>query len=155
MLESLEVWADIVAGFVVPIGAALALLTYWRDAKLRRAEWLYRLYQQFYENDRFNPIRALVDYTPDAKITQLKADIDGEVGSSLHEAFVDYLNFFEFIAIQLKNKTLRRAEVLDMFEYYIKRLGDLEFVVKYIEDYGYENLDALLKSFPRNENDKN
>ncbi|WP_417250370.1 hypothetical protein [Celeribacter sp.] len=139
------------ANFGMALGAAagsvtalLALQTYHRDAKLRRAEWLYRLYQQFYENDRFDPIRRLLDYKPEDEIKQLARDIEAEDGTVVHEAFVDYLNFFEFIAVQLKYGNLKRDEVFDMFEYYINGLNEHEFVLKYLTDYGYENLTDLV-----------
>lgn len=149
MTEALKEWSGVIEMLVVGIGVVVALLTYRRDAKLRRSEWLYRLYQQFYENDRFNPIRALVDYEPEQEIKQLTADISNNEGTDLHEAFVDYLNFFEFIAIQLKNRNLRQDEVLDMFDYYIRRLGDHDFILAYIKKFGYENLDALLSTMTK------
>lgn len=143
MLDQFREWAQT---SVIVIGAVMALMTYRRDAKLRRSEWLYRLYQQFYENDRFDPVRRILDYEPEEEIRQLSTDIDNMDGTDSHEAFVDYLNFFEFIAVQLKNKNIRRDEVLDMFDYYIRRLGDHAFVVSYMRTYGYENLDHLVTS---------
>lgn len=149
MADQLREWLQLgvysLGAVVGLVTAAVALQTYRRDAKLRRAEWLYRLYQQFYENDRFDPIRRLLDYEPEGEIDQLARDIEAEEGTVVHEAFVDYLNFFEFIAVQLKYGNLKRDEVFDMFEYYICRLNKHDFVLKYLRDYGYENLDNLVQ----------
>lgn len=149
MFEFLKEWASVAELLLITVGASVALMTYRRDAKLRRLDWLYRLYQQFYENDRFNPIRALIDYEPEAELAQLNIDITNNIGTDLHEAFVDYLNFFEFIAIQLKNKNLKRDEILDMFEYYIRRLGGHDFIVAYLKAFGFENLEALVLSLEK------
>ena len=146
MLDALKEFAGVIELGVVAIGATIALLTYRKDSRLRRSEWLYRLYKQFYENNGFDPVRRLLDYAPPMDIAQLKADLANNDGTDLHEAFVDYLNFFEFIAIQMKYKNIRRDEVLDMFDYYIRRLGDHTFIVDYIKTYGFENLEDLLVS---------
>lgn len=148
MAAELREWVELVfitiGGLVGLVTAIVALLTYRRDAKLRRAEWLYRLYQQFYENDRFDPIRRILDYRPEDEIQALAQDIEAEDGTTVHEAFVDYLNFFEFIAVQIKYGNLRDDEVFDMFEYYINGLNEHAFVLKYLSDYGYENLTTLV-----------
>lgn len=140
----MEDWLGGAQFLVIAVGAIVGLATYNRDTKLRRAEWVYRLYQQFYESDRFKPIRRLIDYEPENEIKALREDIGRDAGTDLHEALVDYLNFFEFIAIQIKNKNLNRNEVLDMFDYYVRRLRDHDFLVSYIRSNGFENLDALL-----------
>lgn len=130
-------------------GGVFALMTYSRDARLRRSEWLYRLYQQFYENDRFKRIRRLIDFAPDEEIEKLAYQALNEIESDEHEALVDYLNFFEFIAVQVKNRNIRRDEVFDMFDYYIRLLGRHEFVMTYLDAYGYENLHALVLDLSR------
>lgn len=68
------------------------------------------------------------------------------VETDLTEALVDYLNFFEFVASLWKLKQLSRREILMLFEYYLKRINDHQFVVGYIEKEGFESLAELLKS---------
>ena len=135
---------DILQACVVTIGVFVTVATYRRNSKLQRAEWIYRLYAQFYENDRFKPIRRLLDYESKNNIERLKADIEAERDSDLHESLVDYLNFFEFICIQLNDGNLHRREVYGMFEYYIRRINDYPFLTAYVANYGYENLTAEL-----------
>lgn len=135
---------DLVQAIVVCVGVVVTVATYRRNSKLQRAEWIYRLYTQFYEGDRFKPIRRVIDYEKKEELAQLEADLATDVDSDLHESFVDYLNFFEFICIQIKDGTVRRREVYDMFEYYLGRMNDYPFVVGYAEEFGYENLAAEL-----------
>ncbi len=130
----------------ITFGAFMALLTYGRDLRQKRTEWIYRLYLQFYENERYKPIRHLIDYEQAAEIKSLKSDIESGTGSDLHEAFVDYLNFFEYIAVQIHRGNLNRSEVFDIFDYYIRRLKDHEFVPRYLGHNGFENLMRLLNS---------
>ncbi|WP_417242270.1 hypothetical protein [Celeribacter sp.] len=68
----------------------MALMTYRRDAKLYRSEWLYRLYQQFYENDRFDPVRRILDYEPEDEIRQLSTDIDNMDGTDMARQLCDH-----------------------------------------------------------------
>jgi hypothetical protein len=136
-LEFLEV-------VILGVGGWIALRTFERDSKLRRTEWIYRLYEQFYESDRFKPMRRLIDYAPAAEIAELEEDLKKGTFSVAHEALIDYLNFFEFIAVQIRRNNLSRSEVMDMFDYYIRRLKDHDFVVRYLKPRGFENLDALL-----------
>jgi hypothetical protein len=126
---------------IVLIGTWIALGTYLRDSKLRRMEWIHRLYERFYENDRFKPIRRLLDHGPQDEIeselvTELKADED--IGR--HEALVDYLNFFEFIAAQVMRKRLDESDVLDVFEYYLRGLRKHDFLAGYLRPNGFDHL---------------
>src|SRR5947209_6475965 len=53
------------------IGAAFAIHTYWRNAKTRRAEWLYSLYAKFYEDSFYKEIRSILDYKPEKELQLL------------------------------------------------------------------------------------
>lgn len=130
-------------------GGGWALLTYRREARLRRAEWIYRLFEKFYESEKFKPIRRILDYEPKDEIDQLRIDAQENIGSDAHEALVDYLNFFEFIAIQIRKGQLGYDEVRDMFDYYIRRLGDHDFIVAYLDKNGFEDLSALVRRMRR------
>ena len=130
---------------ILAVGGWIALRTFERDSKLRRTEWMYRLYEQFYESDRLKPMRRLIDYAPAEEIAALKADLEKGNFSEAHEALVDYLNFFEFIAVQVRRNNLSRSEVMDMFDYYIRRLKDHAFIADYLRTNGFENLDGLLR----------
>ena len=66
----------------------------------------------------------------------------------LCELFVDYLNFFEYIANLWELKQLSREEILKLFEYYLRLLQQHDFIVSFIRDNGFESLEKLLKSLP-------
>lgn len=129
----------------ITLGGLFALWTYWGESKRRRSEWMYRLYSQFYESDRFKYMRRIIDYRPEEEIAKLKSDIETDEGSADHEALADYLNFFEFIAIQRSYGNIKTHEIMDMFEYYLRRMKEQAYLMTYIQDYGYEHLEALLK----------
>lgn len=57
----------------------------------------------------------------------------------------DYLNFFEFVAGLKAMKQLSLHEIKMLFEYYIRLLKRHDFVVKFIENQSFENLNKTLK----------
>lgn len=34
-------------------GGIFTIYTYWKNSKLKRSEWLYKLYEKFYEKDTY------------------------------------------------------------------------------------------------------
>ncbi|MEE2692691.1 MAG: hypothetical protein VX640_14240 [Pseudomonadota bacterium] len=135
------------AGLVA--AALVAAFTYRANLRQRRAEWLYKLFEKFYENRDYKPMRRLLDYQPEDEIAALRRDIDANVGSENVEALVDYLNFFELIAIQVKDGQISEREVVDIFDYYIRRLFMHDFIMKYIDEQGFENLARLVRSLQK------
>ncbi len=129
----------------ITVGGLYAVFTYRGEAKRRRSEWIYRLYTQFYETDRFKRMRRLVDYAPEEEIKRLTRHIEVNADSDLHEDFADYLNFFEFLAIQHSYGNVKRQEIMDMFEYYLRRLKEQDYIVAYLDTYGFEHLSAFLR----------
>ena len=69
---------DVIQAVVVSVGVIFAAATYRQNSKLQRAEWLYRLYQQFFESAQLKPVRRLLDYPNEDDIAQLQSDIDAE-----------------------------------------------------------------------------
>lgn len=121
--------------------AILAALGSWwqfrRNSSRERTRWLFELYQRFYESREFKELRMRLDagdiqFVPhgDAK---LLADFD------------DFLNFFEFTAFLQRRKELEASEVRAMFDYILRILGGAPNLLGYIRQYGYEELDRLLK----------
>ncbi|MDW3098241.1 MAG: hypothetical protein R8J41_09105 [Alphaproteobacteria bacterium] len=125
--------------------AAIGLSTYVRDLKLKRADWLYQLFEKFYEADTYKTMRRIIDFPVTPEHAALKRDIADNAASDLHESFSDYLNFFEFILAMEKTGRLHRDEVHMLFEYYLKRLCDYEFILTYAAREGYENLHAYME----------
>jgi hypothetical protein len=128
----------------------LALRTFRTNLKVKRAEWLMKLYDKFYEDEERTRIRRLLD--PSEKREQLldslgskrnNKDIEKDV-----ESFSDYLNFFEFVGILMKLKQVEEDEVEMMFDYYVRQLQD-DRIKKFCEKYSYERTLELLKVFPK------
>ncbi|CUI58024.1 DUF4760 domain-containing protein [Cognatishimia activa] len=144
-MDTLATLLPFIQPVAITLGGLFALWTYWGESKRRRSEWMYRLYSQFYESDRFKYMRRIIDYRPADEIAKLKADVETDEGSDDHEALADYLNFFEFIAIQRSYGNIKTHEILDMFEYYLRRMKEQNYLMAYIQNYGYEHLESLLK----------
>lgn len=130
-----------ISGLVGGIGA---LVTFWRNAKLKRAEWLYQLHAKFYESPAYKRIRHMLDYQPDPEFANLRAAVTQGGNDELAEAFVDYLNFFEFVASLWKMGQLNQSEIAMIFEYYLLNLKNHEFVMEFISGNGFENLETLI-----------
>jgi hypothetical protein len=54
-------WFDLVLKISALIGGILAIVTYRRTAKVRRAEWLSNLHAKFFEADGYKEIRRILD----------------------------------------------------------------------------------------------
>jgi hypothetical protein len=115
---------------VSALGIFIGVITYCRNLKLKRAEWLKSLFEKFYEN-------------PQYKIVRHKIDAGNELIKE--KDLVDYLNFFEFVASLWKLNQIKKKEVLMLFEYYLNLLNHHPEIYQYIEKYGFENLISLLK----------
>jgi hypothetical protein len=97
-----------------------------------------------YETPELDKIRKSIE----------KSKKGGEEESiELREELDDYLNFFEFIASLEKMKQLTLDQVKMVFEYYISRITKHEFLLDYISDQGFENLNTLL-SHPQFKSEK-
>jgi hypothetical protein len=137
-------WLKLILDVSALVGGGLALWTFWRNARLRRAEWLYNLHAKFYESSNYKRMRYTLDYEPQPEFDKLRNAVNTGGNDELAEALVDYLNFFEFIATLWKLKQLTIKEIAMIFEYYVLRLRDHDFVMSFIAKNGFENLDRLI-----------
>lgn len=138
-------WFDLVLKVVALVGGALAVGTFWRAAKVRRAEWLSNLHTKFFEGSVYKQIRRVLDSNDtDPEFSQLRSSIAAHESTVLVEAFDDYLNFFEFIATLRRLGQLKPKEVSMMFDYYLGLFCRHDFVRSYIRNYGFEGLEALI-----------
>lgn len=126
------------------IAGTLAVWTFWRTAKVRRAEWLSTLHSKFYESDKYKEIRRILDYDSEPELKKLREAIESGADNDLVEKLVDYLNFFEFVAALCQLGQLRTTEVKMLFQYYLSLLCKHEFVRNFIRQEDFENLDLLL-----------
>lgn len=139
-------WFDLVLKISAMVGGALAILTFWRTVKVRRAEWLSNLHSKFFEAPAYKNIRRVLDSDDaDVDFSRLRDEIAANKSSELVEAFVDYLNFFEFVASLHKLGQLKSKEISMLFDYYLRLLCRHGFVRSYIRAQGFEELEALLK----------
>jgi hypothetical protein len=137
-LELIKVLLAVAAG-------GLALYTFWRNQKVRRAEWLASLYEKFYGNEEFRRIRAALDYSGAEGEKLRRCLVSEPENAAVLEPLVNYLNFFEFVASLWKLGQLRQKEVEMMFEYYVRNLADEPEVMRFVEKEGFENLRALIR----------
>lgn len=143
---------EIITDIVIPgvailgagIGGAITIYIYYRNSQLQRAQWLYSLFEKFFYQSRYAEIRRLLDYDNEQEIKRLRDALTSHADEKLEEELVDYLNFFEFIASLWQLRQLPMGEIRMMFDYYIRRLGDYDFVMQYLQDEGFEGLTALV-----------
>lgn len=133
---------------VAVVAPLIALFTYRKNAKTKRAEWLSTLHAKFFESTNYKRVRGIIDYAPPALATLQECISSGEY-NELAESFVDYLNFFEFIASLWKLGQLDIDEVAMLFEYYLNNLATHKFITDFIAAQGFENLRGLLAALAR------
>lgn len=148
---------EIITDIVIPgaavvgaaIGGAITIYIYYQNSRLQRAQWLYSLFEKFFYELRYTEIRRLLDYNVTSEIERLRSALEAHSDAQLEENLVDYLNFFEFIASLWQIRQLPMKEIRMMFEYYIRRLGDYDFIMKYLEEAGFEGLITLVAEVRR------
>lgn len=134
------------AGFALTlIGGVVAILTYRRDVRHRQTDWLYQLFEKFYEKETYRRIRQAIDYQVEPDYSELQRQIAGQGGRDLEEQFSDYLNFFEFICNLERTGRMARRDLDNMFDYYLSTLAKRDFVVDYAKRNGFEGLYAEFK----------
>jgi hypothetical protein len=144
---------DIVAIIGIFVGIAVAykgVIEYRDSVNLRRAEWLHKLYCEFYVDLQLKGTREKLD--SDEGMKRISAILE-KPDSSLDEEetemcakFNDYLNFFEFMMHLRKTKALRDDDIIDMFEYYLSLLSKSKSIMNYLKREGYELLHQYLSS---------
>ena len=146
---SLEVLVKIaqIVGFVLAgVSLVFTAITYFKNNKLKRGEWLKSLFEKFYEGKMFSKIRKEIEYEWIG--IYLEVNENGEVKNEENEEeLVDYLNFFEFISTLVVNGHLRKSEVNQMFGYFLKAINRNGFLKNYLVKYDFENLNELLKEY--------
>lgn len=170
MEDFVEIWIPIlnlvgagIGGFLALAGAGIGgyftIRTYVRNSRLREAEWLHSLFEKFYHDSKYTKVRRILDHESSPELELLRhslaenesqvEDFDtkqAEGRNALEEEVIDYLNFFEFIAILNALKQLSPKEIHMMFGYYLGRLRDDKVIMGYIqrERNSFENLAGML-----------
>lgn len=116
-----------------------------RRVESARAEWLYSLFEKFFYDEKYSEIRRIIDYAHPADVEKLVTAINSSNDHDLEEQLVNYLNFFEFIANLWLLKQVPLREIKMMFEYYILKLEEHEFIMNYINKFGFEGVAKLVE----------
>ena len=143
--QQVESWTRIFSEVAPGLVLIFACYQYWRSVRTRRAEWLFSLFQRFYEESNYRHIRAILDSPLSPQFKRLESDIHNENEGENVESFVNYLNFFEFIAVLKNRGQLNQSEICDLFDYYLRNIKQRQFAVDYVRKQGFEHLDRLLK----------
>jgi gamma-glutamylcyclotransferase (GGCT)/AIG2-like uncharacterized protein YtfP len=144
-ITQLKDWIAVVTGCFAMVGGWIALVTYRGNLRLKRAEWLEKLHSKFYESPNYKRIRRILDYRCEPDYENLQQAIRGtKEDDDLSECFVDYLNFFEYIASLWKLRQLSQVEILMLFDYYMRQLNNHDFVWWFLHEQGFENLVLLM-----------
>jgi hypothetical protein len=133
---------DVGSLVIAAIGGWYGLRTYRTNAATRRAEFLVDLHRKFFIEDKYRPIRQVLDSEAEQDILEL-AHFIGEQP----EDFIEFLNFFELVAYLWKCKNLAFKDVEALLGYYLRLLIRHKYLREYIRDKtsnGFESLDALL-----------
>jgi hypothetical protein len=136
----------IAASVVAVVTVLIAIRNYQNSVRQRRAEWLDKLYERFYEKEHYKEIRRILDYRPEVDFQNLQRALSGQtVDHQVCENFVNYLNFFEHVASLWRLNQLSQTEMLMLFEYYLRLLRKIDFVWTFIQNNGFESLTLLLQ----------
>ena len=146
MSDVLEIVGKCVTIFAAAVGAlsaGFAAISYRGSVRLKRAEWLQKLYQQFYEVDRYKKIREILD--SERELSDFHVLMDSHPNDDLVWQLWDYLNFFEFVASLKKLKQIEDDDLKLLFEYPIQRIKENARIMGRLEGQGYEQLGLLLR----------
>jgi hypothetical protein len=141
-------WIDFLFKIISTVGVVIAVITYRRNLKVKHAEWLWSLYQKFFENEQLKTVRKILIYHPD-RFEKLFDTTITEEDEVLIEKVDDFLNFFEFIASLNVLNQISEKEIDMMFDYYLTAIYKNEHLKKYIKTEGFENLTALIQNRKR------
>jgi hypothetical protein len=137
-----------VAAVVATVGGVVALRQFWRGNRMRRAEWLASLHEQFFEKDRYSRARRALDYEADPNYPVLRAAITDNQPHEIADELYRYLNFFEFLAGLRRLRQISDPEIRILFDYDLTMIRRHEFIVAALRPQGFEYLHELLKTFP-------
>jgi hypothetical protein len=137
-------WAglkDMTTLVVAIVAASVALVTYRRNAKTKRAEFLTSLHKSFFVEETYKKTREVLDDdSPSGEATR------EAMVAEQPAAFTDFLNFFELIAYFRTLGAYTEDDVKALLGYYLRLLKRSRCIYRYICDRknDFEHLQALL-----------
>jgi hypothetical protein len=133
-----------------------AIAEYRGRTSAEQIRWVFQLFQQFFQDHKYQLIRQKIDYDDLEDIVPLmerdtKRDAEfAKEERDLLDSFTDFLNFFEMIAYMIARKQLAAADVRQVFDYYLRRMTEIRCakeLFQYLSATGFENLSALLLQY--------
>lgn len=147
-----EFWLATPSSLVAAVAIAIpAVLAYRESLRLRRTEWLHKLFQEYYSAATYRPIRQLLD-TPGGrarlsqtlvKLAAHESRLSPEESKTLYD-LTDFLSFFEFIAFLRSEGALTLEDCKVLFHYYLQLLAQQRDVIDFMKRYGYGLMLQLL-----------
>jgi hypothetical protein len=132
-------------GAVAVLGFPIALSTYARSVRTKRAEWLASLHEKFFESDRYTNVRRILDYEIEPEYSQLVTAVASGAYNPLADELYRYLNFFELLAGLRQLNQIRDAEVVGLFDYDLTLIRSHRFIVDALSAQGFERLNQMLQ----------
>jgi len=137
----LEWIIKLAAGVGALVAVIVAVVNYRAQTRLKQAEWLKSLFEKFFEDSNYKEVRMWLDYGH----LHDRLTVEGQRFREINEEkFTDFLNFFEFLAVLHARKHLTKEQVFDVFDYYLKKIKEDPDCQKWINEYSFEKLKALL-----------
>jgi hypothetical protein len=120
--------ATVFAALATGTGAIGAFLAYRRSLRTKRVEWLGALQRQFFESDKYEKFRTILDYQIEPGYSELRNAVLSEKYHPLTPEFWRYLNFFEFIATLHNAGVLTTDELAGIFGYDLNLINSRDFI---------------------------
>jgi hypothetical protein len=141
-IGSLAPYSRILLDLFAIVAGTIAIGTYRRNARIKRAEWLSNLHSKFFETGTYKRIRGILEAKDQQFVALRQALSDNQTNEDV-ELFVDYLNFFEFVGSLRELGQLSAEEIDRLFDYYLKQLADEPVIRQFVETQGFESLRDL------------
>lgn len=141
------------------IGFLWGVYQYKKSIDLKRAEWIHKIFNTFYLEEKFKHIKKGVVYAEilDPSIAEvlkyyiaksngkpfiLSPEIDRD---AIIEELINFFNFFEFIIYLVEINQIFHRDVQVMFHGFLTRIGRHELIVEFLKRTGYEKTSKYLR----------
>ena len=138
-------WIQTISLAFTAIGVMIGVITFRKNQRIKRAEWLTKLYEKFYEENNHKEVRKWIDFN------LLDKELMNDADHKKEEKLADYLNFFEFIGTLERMGQLKVEEIQLLFAYYLNLLKHDAKCMQYIKANKFKNLGNLLNKIKENE----
>jgi gamma-glutamylcyclotransferase (GGCT)/AIG2-like uncharacterized protein YtfP len=128
----------------------MALWTFWiyrKSKKKESAEWLHKLFTNFYLSKDVDPLRTAIEFDSEAKlrpvIERILIDENADADDQERRALCDIdtlLNYFEFILYLEQQNQIKESDCDQLFSYWFSVLKkpELAYLRLYCQRFGYE-----------------